>query len=269
MAEKFDRKKLKEPDDFISFTQRSVEWALANRVMLVAGILALGLMVVGVFAYRWYALDLEQKASAAFATAQKIYDAPVVNNPEQALSGKVAAGTFASPDEKYKAASDGFEKVIKDHGGSRITSLARYYAGECQLRMKSHDKAIEFFELYLKDAGPDSALASLAVEGIAAAYEAQGKLDEARKQYERLKQEPFIQHKDRGMYHLALMEAVAGNKEAAALIFMQLQQEHPESAFLREAQERLTVLPVVELPKKADAAGDPETKKVEAEAQAG
>ena len=269
MAEKFDRKKLKEPDDFVSFTQRSVEWALANRVMLIGGFLALGLVVVGVFAYNWYALDAEQKASAAFAKAQETYEAPVVSSPEQALSGKVAAGTFASPAEKYKAASDGFEKVIKDHGGSRIVSLARYYAGECQLRMESYDKAVEFFEIYLKDAGPDSALASLAVEGIAAAYEAQGKLDEARKQYERLKQEPFIQYKDRGMYHLARMEAVAGKKEAAALIFMQLQEEHPESAFLREAQERLTVLPVVELPKKAEPAVDPETKKVEAEAQAG
>ena len=269
MAEKFNRKKLKEPDEFISFTQRSIEWASANRVMLVAGVLALGLMLVGVFAYRWYADELEQKASASFMKAQETYEAPVVNSPEQALSGKFAAGTFASPAEKYKAASDGFEKVIKDHGSSRIALLARYYAGECQLRMESHDKAIEFFEVYLKDAGPDSALASLAVEGIAAAYEAQGKLDEARKQYERLKQEPFLQHKDRGMYHLARMADVAGKKEAAALIFMQLQQEHPESAFLREAQERLTVLPVVELPKKEDSAGDPETKKVEAEAQAG
>ena len=81
MADKISKKDLREPDDFISFTQKAAIWMYDHRGLLISTGLAIVVIILGVFAWRWYIEDATQKASAAFVDAQEIMKARVVARP--------------------------------------------------------------------------------------------------------------------------------------------------------------------------------------------
>ncbi|MBN2498789.1 MAG: tetratricopeptide repeat protein [Deltaproteobacteria bacterium] len=245
MADKMTRKQLKQPDEFVSFFQRSVTWLDENKILVTTLVLACALVVVGVFGFRWYFEAAEEKASMAFMSAHKIYTAKVTPNPEADESATQADGTYPSEEAKYRAALDAFEGVRKLHSGSKTSSLATYFIAECQRRLGMHAEAVESFEAYLREEGPKAPLAPFAIEGIGATLESQGELDKARKHYRRLTEKPFEHNDDRGLYHLARLEQKSGNGQKAAALFAEILQKHPDSPLLQDVQDRLSMLPEV------------------------
>lgn len=241
MAKKVSRKELKDPDEFLSFTVRAFKWINEQKVALIVGALALVVVILGAFAWRWYSLNKEKAASKAFIQAREILDARVIPR-EDAAGTSSSDGSFYSQDDKYRAAIAEFELVAQNHPDSATAALATYYVGEYSRRLGDYAKAIQNFKNYLKSAGPGGELAAFAVEGIAAALEAQGKDDEAAQQYKRLTESPFDMQPDRGLFHIARLEQKAGRNAEAIRLFNQIIEKYPKSIYLRSIADRLSVL---------------------------
>ena len=241
MAKKVSRKELKEPDEFLSFTVRALKWVNEQKVALIVGTLAVVVVVLGTFAWRWYSLSKEKAASVDFIKAREILDSRVIPRDE-AAGTSAADGSFASQDDKYRAAVAEFEQVAKSHSNSATAALATYYVAEYSRRTGDYDKAIENFKSYLKSEGPSGELAAFAVEGIAASLEAQGKEDQAAQQYKRLTESPFDMQPDRGLFHVARLEQKAGRAAEAVRLFNEIIEKYPKTTYMRDIQNRLSLL---------------------------
>jgi len=238
-------KALKEPDEFMSFTQKTLNWANENK-MLLAGAMALSIVIViAFFGWRWYVEDEIQKASAAFVKARKILDAPVIKEGDDQDTSS-AEQVFTSEEKKLRAALEAFEAMEKKFPSSRTTPLAVYFIAETHRMLGEYDEAVKNFERYLKKEGSDGELSPFAVEGIAASLEGKGEFDKALEQYKRLTVAPFESHRARGLYHMARMEVELGKLKEAAEQFQAALDEFPAHPYMKEIQERLSVLPKVE-----------------------
>ncbi len=267
MAKKLSRKELKEPDEFMSFTVRALNWINEQKVALIVGTVALIAVILGTFAWRWYALSKEKAASKAFIQAREILDARVIPR-DDAVGTSSSDGSFASQEDKYRAAIAEFELVTKNHSGSPTAALATYYVGEYSRRIGEYEKAIESFKSYLKSEGPSGELAPFALEGIAASLEAQGKDEQAAQQYQRLTEPPFDMQPDRGLFHIARLEQKAGHTAEAARLFNQIIEKYPKTIYLRSIQDRLSLLEKTEPAEAAEEPDEPEKQPAGEEGEA-
>jgi len=254
LATKTSRKELKEPDEFITLTHRILQWLYQQRVPLLLGVAALILVIVGVVGWNWYVHSAEMKASQSFIEAYEILDARVAPGEEGTTS---ADGSYASEQDKYRAAIEALEQVRKNHASTSTADLATYFIGESHRRLGEHQKAIEHLEAYLKETGAGGELAVFALEGIGLSYEALGRSEEAVKRFRRLTEPPFDREPDRGLYHLARLEHKSGKAQEAARMFREIVEKYPGSVFLPEIESRLELLP--KLPTTGDVAAGDET----------
>jgi tetratricopeptide (TPR) repeat protein len=254
LSEKIHRKDLKEPDEFVSATGRMMNWLAAHRLLVIGSIVVAAGAVLAVIGMLSHLESKAMEASRAFVDSFKILNARVVERAD-ADETTQADGTYGSERDKLKAALGAMEAMAKAHGGSPAADLAAFFVAEEKRRLGELDQAIAGFEAYLRTQGLRAVMAPFAVEGLGAALEQQGKLEEARAQYLRLTEEGFAGHKDRGLYHLARLEQKAGNHAQAADRFRAILDEFPQSLFSEEIQHRLAVLPEPTRPKPEKADG--------------
>ncbi len=245
MVTQATRKDLKGPDEFITLTQRAMAWALAHKVQLIGGICGITVLVLLLSAWNWYAQTQSDKASAAFGKALKIMDAPVLSQGNnENLPEDVKA--YASEEEKLKAALGEFESVRKSFQGTKVSTLSAYFYGECSQRMGDHPKAVEYFKKYIEEAGKNADLTPFAIEGIGISLEAQGKSEDATKEYQKLTSDKlYKEFTDRGMYYLARLEQKSGKLETAAKMLREIEEKYPKSIYIQDVQKLLAQLPKV------------------------
>jgi len=66
---------------------------------------------------------------------------------------------------KYEEAIDRFSKLILFFPASKLSSYSRYMIGQCYLKMRKYEEALQQFELYLK-AFPDGDRFHEAMKGV-------------------------------------------------------------------------------------------------------
>jgi tetratricopeptide (TPR) repeat protein len=175
--------------------------------------------------------------------AKKIMDSPVQDPLKMDPNPEPKSSSYNSESEKYKAAITEFEKLLQQHSGTETASLGQYFIGECYRKLGEYDKGIEFFRKYIRSADQKGALVAYALEGIAAALEAQGKMDEAKTEYKKLTVPPFSGgDEDRGLYHIARILQKEGKGEEAAVQFQEILKKHPNTIFMQDIENRLSVL---------------------------
>ena len=232
MAEKIDRKQLRRPDEFQVVAGRAMGWVAAHQ-RLVLGVASAVLVVVliawGVSAWRD---SRESKASAELAEALELLSRPVAGD------GQAQAGeqTFPSKEEREKAVVSALEKVRSDHGSTAAGQTALAELGFHKL--KSGDAAAAQKDLgeFLARARKDHPLRPFAQEALGYAFEAQGKLDEARAAFEKLREVGVPARAD---YQAARLALVQGKPDAKQQL-ERVAKEYPKDlAVVREANERL------------------------------
>jgi hypothetical protein len=232
VAEKIDRKQLRRPDEFQVVAGRAMGWVAAHQ-RLVLGVASAVVVVVliawGVSAWRD---SRESKASAELAEALELLSRPVAGD------GQAQAGeqTFPSKEEREKAVVSALEKVRSDHGSTAAGQTALAELGFHKL--KSGDAAAAQKDLgeFLARARKDHPLRPFAQEALGYALEAQGKLDEARGAFERLREMGVPARAD---YQSARLALVQGKPDAKQQL-ERVAKEYPKDlAVVREANERL------------------------------
>jgi hypothetical protein len=255
LAEKLDRKQLKQPDEFQLLANKLMKWTAEHSREVATAIIAIGVLVVGLWAFAWYRQSHEEKAGSALSQALDLASRPI--------AGETAPGsaeqTFPSKDERQKAVMAALQKVRADFGGSRAAETAQAELGFHELSSGDSASAVKDLQEFLNSAAKDHPLRFVAQQSLGYALESQGKLDEAKAAFDKLREMGAPATADYQDARLALVQ----NKPEAKAALEKVARDYPkETDLTREANERveLSGLPPYTAPASAPEAPKSEEK---------
>lgn len=197
------------------------QWVERNRKAIT---IALGALVVGLGGYlAWtqFASAGDEDASALLWDAVETANARVrgENTPAPEDEEEPSFGTL---DERAEAAIDEYAKLDAEHGDSTAAVWADLGRGHQLLALERYDDARTAFRAALDRGGAQPFVAYRAIEGMAFAFEAQEKWDEAIDQFTTLGQTEGGRYELVADYHLARMHLAKGENDRAKELLEEL-----------------------------------------------
>jgi len=172
-TKKIIKKKLKEPDEFITLTERAYLFVGHHARSIAVGTgVVLVLLVIFFFFQRWEKKSAED-ADQVFSSVVETY---------QAVSSPYREG---SPQE-YKNVIERFNEVITKFPKTQAGQLAVLYKGNIHLRLSEFDEAIKAYEDYLEKAGKEKLYRAFAMEGLGYSYEGKRDYEKAMQSFQKV-----------------------------------------------------------------------------------
>ncbi len=164
-GKKITKKQLKEPDEFITLTERGVIFVQQHsKKIAVAGVLLLVLILSVVFWGMWEKKK-EEQAALDYRVALELYE-------QSRAPGRVAS------EQEDKAVLAKFDELITQYPRTSSGRFALLYKGNILLSENKYDEAAKEYSAFLDKAGKEKLFRYFAWEGIGRAYE--GKKDYAK-----------------------------------------------------------------------------------------
>jgi tetratricopeptide (TPR) repeat protein len=167
------RKKLKEPDEFISFTEQAFLFVTQHYKKIVLGGIILLTVVLSIFLFEKWEEKREGEAYQKFRFALEIYQMTGSSYRED------------SPEE-YRKALEGFDEVISKFSRTSSGKLSMLYKGNLHFRLGEFDEAIKAYEAFLSKAGQEKLYRSFALEGLGYAYGGKKDYEKALDAYQKI-----------------------------------------------------------------------------------
>jgi tetratricopeptide (TPR) repeat protein len=172
-TKKIIKKKLKEPDEFVTATERSYLFVTHHfKPMAVGAGIVLVLLLLIFFFQRWENKNAED-ANQIFNSAVETY---------QRVSSPYREGSL----QEYKNVLERFNEVILKFPKTSAGRLAVLYKGNILLRLGEFDEAIKPYEGYLEKAGGKKLYRAFAMQGLGYAYEGKKDYEKARTAYQKV-----------------------------------------------------------------------------------
>ena len=181
MATRITRKQLKK-DRFAEEVGHQVSYIRQHRTKVTVLAVLLVVAIVGGSGFYRYRAQQAAAARRAFQDSMNVFHGTV------ALDQKEGQVTFATSIEKEMRTTEALEKVINDHSGRFEGRAAELYRAMFDLEMGEYDEGRTKLEALIGDSNKD--LGALSRMGLADLLRHQGKLDESRKHYEYLVEDP-------------------------------------------------------------------------------
>lgn len=233
MAEKIDRKQLRKPDEFQQVAGQAMSWVAAHQSAVVGTLAAVAVAAIAAWGISSYRHSREQKAGSALAEALAVQGRPVAGEG-QAQPGEES---FASKEERSKAAIGALDKVREAHAGTTAAVTATAELGFEKLRAGDAVAAQKDLEDFLARSSSDHPLRAFAAEALGYALEAQGKLDEAARAFAKLGDAGM---KERAAFHAARLALVQGKPDAKEQL-AQVAKDYAKEPVSMEANQRLEI----------------------------
>ena len=231
------RKDLKQPDKFQEVATSALDWIGAHKKHArLAGLLLAGIIVVVIVA-GLASRSRDEKAGALAYEVLRAVGAEVSAVPLPGVQGPF----FATDAERQRAVIAEADRALAEYPTTAAGHLALLMKGDAQLRLGEAEAAIASYQKYLSGTPTDSSLRFGALEGIALAHEANGKLEEAATAWERAAREakPYA---DRADLERARVLAAAGKADEARKLLEGFAEKHKGSTLTSEATGRLARL---------------------------
>jgi tetratricopeptide (TPR) repeat protein len=215
---------LKEPDEFLTFTGRLLQWASAHKTQIVYGtaIFAAALLIFS--GYRFFSQRAESRAAEMLWMATAIYDA------ERAEK---------DPQTAYQAAAPKFEQLLKDYGGTDSGGIARYRFGNISYEAGKFKAAIELYNAALADEADNAILKRQLLTGLGYAYEELGETESAVLYFEKLLQAAGSPMLDEALFNLGRLYQQLGNDVKSRENYQRLLENYPESIYVELVKEKI------------------------------
>jgi tetratricopeptide (TPR) repeat protein len=173
VKKKIIKKKLKEPDEFISFTDHAFRFISHQYKRIITGVVILGVLLAAFFLFQKWEEKKEAEAYQSFAAAMGVYQ--MVDSPYRE----------GSPTD-FKSLIEKFDEVITKFPRTSSGRLSLLYKGNLHLRLGEFDEAIKAYETFLETAGKERLYRLLATEGLGYAYEGKKEYEKAVGAYGRM-----------------------------------------------------------------------------------
>jgi tetratricopeptide (TPR) repeat protein len=173
VKKKIIKKKLKEPDEFISFTDHAFRFVSRHYKRIITGGVILGALLAAFFLFQKWEEKKEGEAYQPFGTALELY---------QMLDSPYREGSPAD----YKSLMEKFDEVITKFPRTSSGKLSLLYKGNLHLKLGEFDDAIKAYETFLEKAREEKFYRLSAMEGLGYAYEGKKEYEKAVKAYDRM-----------------------------------------------------------------------------------
>ena len=211
-----------------------------NRSRVVPAIIAIVVVIGLVAGYFAWTKRTRDRAGAALGEALSISQSPIA--PPPTLPGATQTpGTYPTEQARQEASIQAFQRVANEYGSSEAGIAARYHLGAAFL---STGLAAEAEQAFRQVADARSNVYSAPARmGVAEALIAQSKFDDAIKVLTELSSDRNgVLPVDGVLMQLARAYTKAGKAQEARATYKRIVDEFPESMYVPEARQQMTVL---------------------------
>lgn len=161
-GKKITKKKLKEPDEFITFTEIAFQFIRAHLRKIAAGGIILLVILLSVALFLMWEKGKEAEASQRFGLATEVYQ-------------RVTSPSLEASATDYKSALEKFAEIAKDFPRTTAGKFSLLYEGNIHLRLGEYEEAVKAYSAFLEKGPKEKLYQYFAMEGLGYAYE--GKRD--------------------------------------------------------------------------------------------
>jgi tetratricopeptide (TPR) repeat protein len=172
-GKKIKRKKLKEPDEFITFTEKAFRFFIQQAKKIAAGGVVLLVIAISFFLYQRWESHQEGEASQKLGLAIEIYQEAGSANKERSPS-------------VLKDALQKFNEIISRFPRTSSGKLSLLYKGNIHLQLAEFDEAAKTYQAFLKKGPEERPFRAFALEGLGYAYEGKKDYEKAVQAYQRI-----------------------------------------------------------------------------------
>lgn len=170
---KIIKKKLRQPDEFISITEKAFLFVKHHLKKIATGGIILLAVLLSIFLFQKWEEKKEKDAYGKFSAALELYQ--VMSSPYKE----------DSPSE-YKNVLEKFDEVITKFPRTSSGRFSLLYKGNIHLRLGAFDEAIKAYQAFLQKAGKEKLYRLFAMEGLGYAYEGKKDYEKALEAYKKI-----------------------------------------------------------------------------------
>ena len=164
-GKKITKKQLKEPDEFITLTERVFIFLRNHSKKVVVGVVVVLVLALSLVFFKMWEKKNEEEAGQSFGMALELYERGVAQGRE-------------GSNQDLKDVLARFDEVATKFPRTSSGELALLYKGSIHLKQGEYDEAIKTYSAFLEKTGKSKLYRYFAVEGLGHAYD--GKKDYAR-----------------------------------------------------------------------------------------
>jgi tetratricopeptide (TPR) repeat protein len=219
------KKRLKEPDEFISTTARIFSWTVENVRLLLIGIIICALVVLSLVLWRIRAKNREVEAQNSFYRVAEMF-----------------MSTEDPSSQGYQEAIDELEGIQRKYPHTDVVQLAQLQLGQGLLNSKQYDKAVETYRNFLDSNPREGLYRLLALQNLGYAYEGQGDYQRALDSFQNLiaKGESFLQ--PWGYLNVSRCHEKLGKWEEALKTYRIFLEKFPDSTMAPVIRSKISIL---------------------------
>jgi len=172
-GKKIPKKKLKEPDEFITFTQKCLLFIGHHQRQIILGGVMFILIILSLLGYGGWERKKEKEAYLKFTTAVEVYQAAISPYRDVELS-------------KFKHILTLFDEVLTKFPRTSSGKLAYLYKGHIHLHLGELGEAISAYQTFLEKWRGEKLFKIFAWEGLGYAFEGKKEFEKAVDAYQRV-----------------------------------------------------------------------------------
>lgn len=214
------KRELEAPDEFITFSARSLEYLAKNKIYVVSLFSAL-FLIFALFSVLKYSSDKKEE-KAFFLLSKSV-------NQYQSLSGNI--------DGEKVAATEKFEELVDKYSknkGGEIAAL--FYANICY-DSGDFDKAIGLYKRALQYFKEEPDVYNLVLSGLGYSHGGKKDYDNAIKYFKMITSGKSLLLKDEAFFNMGLIYSETGDAAKSMEAFQNIVENYPESIYLDLARE--------------------------------
>jgi tetratricopeptide (TPR) repeat protein len=215
---------LKEPDEFLTFSGKAIQFMANNRRPLLSAVIGLVVIAVVFSGFRYFSRLSERQAYAMFEEGRMRYWAEI-SGEEEPLA--------------LKEAGESFDLVLKKYPSTRAARLSLIIYADMNHRRGDYQKAIDLYQKALEAFSGDGAIEKLIWNGLGYSYEAQKAYKAAAENFQKITdtQDEFM--KGDAYYNLARMMEAMEHQEEALEAYNKVVDAYPDSVGFQIAKEKV------------------------------
>lgn len=172
-GKRITKKQLREPDEFITLTERAYHFAGEHGKKIIAGGILFLVIFLAILFYQMWERKKDEEAARAYGVASEMYERGIA----QAREG-------STPD--YKEIMAKFDEVIAKFPRTLFGRLSLIYGGNIHLRQGEYDEAIKAYSAFIEKAGKQELYKYFAWDGLGHAYEGKKDYGKAIEAYQKI-----------------------------------------------------------------------------------
>jgi len=225
MAQKITRKKLlKEPDEFLTFSQKMMGYVLLHRTKFISGLAALfAVLIIGGFV-SYFSNRAEDNAFAMLNENVTQYNKVMEKD---------------GPEKAYAAVEKAFLEMLDRYAGRKGAQIAQITFANMAYDAGKYEKAMELYQKALEDFGDAPSLKNLILAGLGFACEGKQDYAGAIGYFERIASglDPLM--KSEAVFRLAQLYEKTGDKEKSLTSYQKLLADYPDSLYAELVREKV------------------------------